>query len=102
MVIRMLVLPTSRISLKVIVLRLIGWIIGSVIAIASSTSEDNETPADELESEDLEYVLKLNAAIGRSAMMLMNKEKSIASFQASLDVSNFATMLAKCMFRIHL
>ena len=48
-------------------------------------TEDNET-SDELEGEDLEYVLKLNAAMGWGAMMLMNKEKSIASFQASLDV----------------
>ena len=39
-------------------------------------TEDNET-SDELEGEDLEYVLKLNAAMGWGAMMLMNKEKSI-------------------------
>jgi hypothetical protein len=51
-------------------------------------AEDNDLSPTELEGEDLEYVLKLNAAMGRCSLLLMDKDKSLNAFQANLDVSS--------------
>eukprot|EP00797_Seminavis_robusta_P022824 Sro368_g127930.2 (2147) ;mRNA; r:15598-22595 len=48
--------------------------------------DENESKSDLLTGEDLEYVLKLNAAMGRCSLLLMDKDKSTGAFQANLDL----------------
>jgi hypothetical protein len=70
----------------------------------SSEDDDDDGPPEELEGEDLEYVIKLHAASGRCSMLLMDKDKATESFQANLDVSHsfvdiFSSMVrSKCAF----
>lgn len=50
--------------------------------------EDHVPTIDELVGEELEYVLKLNVALGHCAMLLMNQEKCMTAFQDNLEVSS--------------
>ena len=61
------------------------------LTVRSPGTEDNEEPPDELAGEDLEYVLKLNVAMGRCATLLMDHEKSTASFKAKAKNPNSST-----------
>lgn len=66
----------------------------SLKAFSLRIADDNEEPPEELEGEDLEYVIKLHAASGRCSTLLMDKDKSEASFQANLDVSTKSVFAA--------
>lgn len=98
---RMIRLGKAKYSLQIYQRALDLWLKaddddGMILVMEDDSEQQEETtsPEEELADEDLEYISKLYVAKGHCSLILMDKEKSVESFESAINVSYRVSLCA--------